>query len=271
MSAQIIRGMTAAEYHAIDALSASELKAAHDSGVSWLHWRATRETRTETPAMRLGSLAHLAILEPEAFARCVLAPEVNARTNEGKATLAAFVAQCAADGLTPVNPDEHAAACGMRDAVHSAIAIEPVTFGAWLPLADRELTILWTGADDVPRKARLDAYHAGAIVDLKTTRDASQRAFVRTVSDFAYHVQAAHYRSACEAAGLPFTGFVFVAVESSAPHNVGVYQLGADTLDAGARACARALGTIHEARNGRASSYTHGIVTIDVPWLTGER
>lgn len=88
----------------------------------------------------------------------------------------------------------------------SAFAIDPTT-GLWL-----RGRFDWTTPNRV-------------LVDLKSTRDGSPRAFARSAADLGYDVQDAFYRHVYElATGEPARGFVFVTVESSAPHLVDVHQ-----------------------------------------------
>jgi len=74
-------------------------------------------------------------------------------------------------------------------------------------------------------KSRLDWIIPGAIVDLKTTADASPTAFARSVASYRYHVQDAFYSQAAASAGLDSEHVVFVCVESSPPYSVALYQL----------------------------------------------
>ena len=88
----------------------------------------------------------------------------------------------------------------------SAFGIDPVT-GLWL-----RGRFDWTTPDRV-------------LVDLKTARDGSPRRFGRAAADLGYDVQEAFYRHVYElATGEPARGFVFVTVESAAPHLVDVHQ-----------------------------------------------
>lgn len=265
MTARIVRGMPAAEYHAAPGISASELRAAHRSG--W-HWRQYHDgARTESAAMRLGTLIHLAVLEPEMFARVRPLGEVNRRTNEGKALAAAHAAECAAAGLPMCDADEYADVVAIAASVARYEAVPGVTLAQWLPTADRELSIFWQGADGIDRKARLDAYSGGVAFDLKSSKDASARGFARAVSEYGYHIQAAHYTAACEAAGLNVSGFVFAAVEPNAPHVCAMWRLSPLVMARGASDAAKALATIIEARAGRVSGYTTGIEVLPIPWL----
>jgi exodeoxyribonuclease VIII len=79
-------------------------------------------------------------------------------------------------------------------------------------------------------KARLD-YHQrerAIVTDLKSTEDASPGAFARSVVNYRYHVQHAHYADAFAATDHELRMFAFVAVEKSAPYAVAVYTIDAD-------------------------------------------
>lgn len=80
------------------------------------------------------------------------------------------------------------------------------------------------------------------LVDLKTTRDGSPRAFARSAPDLGYDVQEAFYRQVHElATGDAPRGFVFVTVETTAPHLVDVHQGDAEWQDIGRRKMRRAI------------------------------
>lgn len=88
----------------------------------------------------------------------------------------------------------------------SAFGIDPET-GLWL-----RGRFDWTTPDEV-------------LVDLKTTRDGSPRAFQRSAMTLGYDVQELFYRHVYElATGRKPRGFLFVTVESYAPHLVDVHR-----------------------------------------------
>jgi len=275
MSARIVRGLSKAEYDEAPGVRASELIAAHKSG---RHWRQYCEgSRKETPAMWIGTLVHLAVLEPDEWARYVPAwtpPKVDRRTVEGKAAaerfaveLAAREAACAKAGQIMIDAEEIETVNACANAVLEYEAVPGVTLRKWLASADRELSIFWTNAAGIECKARLDAYSGGVILDVKTTRDASGRKFAYSVSDYGYHVQAAHYSDAAEAAGLTVSGFVFAAVEAAPPTIAAMWRLPPAVMARGARDAAAAFETIAAAKAGRLSGYTTGIETLSIPWL----
>lgn len=66
----------------------------------------------------------------------------------------------------------------------------------------------------------------GILVDLKTTQDGSPHKFKRAITDFGYDTQDAFYRHVYHlATGTEPRGFIFVTVETKAPHLVDVHEL----------------------------------------------
>ena len=107
--------LTNEEYHADPAISASHLKAVMQQS-PYHYWsrylNPKRPTMEPTAAMRLGSLAHCAVLEPdELHNRYAIAPD--RRSNAGKA----LAADMAARGLEAVTEADMALAYAMADAV----------------------------------------------------------------------------------------------------------------------------------------------------------
>jgi len=210
------------QYHADPAVSASHLKAIMQSPYHyWARYVDPDRNPVEpTAAMRLGSLAHCAILEPdELLQRYGVCGARN--TKAGKEQAAAMEAE----GIEAVTSSDMALALSMAAAVrnHSAAA-------ALLKQGKAEQSFWW---DDLPSgmrcKCRPDWYHGSTVVDIKTTTDASPQAFARAVATFAYHVQAAHYLAGLHGA----ERFVFAAVEKTYPHAVALYELDADALALG--------------------------------------
>jgi len=77
----------------------------------------------------------------------------------------------------------------------------------------------------LPLKARMDWVRENAIVDLKTTEDASPAGFAKSVSNYRYDLQAAHYRRMLKLQGRGDLPFYLIAVEKEAPFAVAVYRL----------------------------------------------
>ena len=247
------------EYHADSAVSASHLKAILQS--PYHYWARfvdpDRKPIEPTAAMRLGSLAHCAILEPDdLLQRYGVCGARN--TKAGKEQAAAMEAE----GIEPVTSADMALALSMAAAVRSHPAA-----AALLKQGKAEQSFWW---DDLPTglrcKCRPDWYHGSTVVDIKTTTDASPQAFARAVASFAYHVQAAHYLAGLHGA----ERFVFVAVEKTYPHAVAVYELDAASMALGRTTRDNAMDVLAGCRVADAwPGYGDTLQTISLPsWAT---
>ena len=236
MNRAIIDHLSNEEYHADPAVSASHL---HQVARSGQHYWAryvdpNRQPVRPTAAMTTGSLVHCAVLEPnELSKRYGIAPD--RRTRAGKEA----AAEMQANGIEPVSEADMLLAENMARAVHHH------PYAAELLSAGKPETSIWW---DDPQtglrcKCRPDWINGSTYVDLKSTTDASPKGFAKSVANFRYHVQAAHYL----ACGL-FDQFVFIAVEKEPPFAVGVYELDADALAEGQRLRDRDLQRIANCR-----------------------
>lgn len=210
-----------ADYHADPAVSASHLHAVAAS--PYHYWsrfiNPDRPPSVQTAAMKLGSLTHCAVLEPDQLAsRYGIAPD--RRTNAGKAA----VAEMEAAGIEAVTAPE------MEQAMAMAASVRSHQAAAALLRDGKAEQSFWF--DDIATglrcKCRPDWYTGSTIVDLKTTVDASPKGFAKSVAQWRYHVQQSHYL-----AGTFAERFVFIAVEKFYPYAVGVYELDADAVQFG--------------------------------------
>ena len=111
-----------------------------------------------------------------------------------------------------------------------------------------EFTVQWE-CMHTKCKSRIDLLYEDSrtdeilIVDLKTCRDASPSGWRRDATDFKYYLQAAFYTDAAKYHFGPDREiqFIFVAVESTAPYAVGVYDCSDGTLKQGRREYTNAL------------------------------
>ena len=206
-----------------------------------------------TPAMILGQAVHRAILQPDTlnqfFARS---------TAQEKRTKADKVAWAEVEAAHPdchiLRPGEWDHVLRMRDAVWVHPTAQRLLSGP----GKVEHTLVWRDKPtDVLCKARLDrliGHYVSewdqmkwpAIVDVKTTRDASDREFSRSVRSFAYDVQAAHYLAGAEALAPCDRKWVFVCVENVPPHCVRVLELEPAGLELGQKLRRRYLNTYAE-------------------------
>lgn len=250
---RVMLELSNADYHADPAISASHLHAVAQS--PYHYWARfldpDRKPVEPTAAMRFGSLAHCAVLEPDElgkrYSRC--APR---NTKAGKEQ----AADLAARGIEAVTDSDWALAIAMNRAVrqHPAAA-------ALLQSGKAEQSFWWDDpATGLRCKCRPDWLN-GAVVDLKTTNDASPRGFAKSVATFRYHVQASHYL-----AGLGVERFYFIAVEKAYPHPVAVYELDAEALQLGNELRQRDMRVIADCRaTGEWPGYSTGVETLSLP------
>ena len=223
-----------------------------------------RETSAPTPAMRLGSLTHSFVLEYDTFFNnYVIAPELNKRTNDGKAAWAAF--EQANAGKTVITLDEYDHAKKIRDAVmaHPAAAM-------LLKKGKSEQVFHFTEPKTgVHCKIKPDflSEDTGFIVDLKTTTDASAKEFGRSAFNYRYHVQGAFYGDGIYyATNQQVKGFVFIAVEKDPPFAVAVYYLDQQAIELGREAYLNDLETYKKCvQTGAWPAYGYEVTPLLIP------
>ena len=238
MPAEIRRGFPEADYHAIKALSSSRLKSFLRSPA---HLRHMDENPAGGDALAFGSAFHCSILEPERFyLDYAIAPECDRRTKAGKEKWDAFLAESA--GKKALSHDDALSITGMS----KAVLFHPTASDLLARRDETEISILWSqkaGWKTVDAKARIDAIvlEDKAIIDLKSTQDASPEGFARSIAKFNYHIQAAWYLMAAESAGIEVESVVFIAVEKTEPYGVGCYTLDRDAIAEGQARIAASL------------------------------
>jgi len=239
MKATIIPGLSSHDYHSLKSISKSGLDLIRRCPALYKY---RRENPSEpTPAMRKGTLTHLAILEPDRFkSEIAVAPECDRRTTKGKELWTEFVA--AHEGKEIITAQEFAELDAMRLAVWS----HPTAGKLLEQIEEVETSIMWH-TEGVDCRTRPDAITRKRwTLDLKTTSDASPEGFAKSVANYRYHVQDAFYtdaRAHVEGEGLPF---VFLCVETAPPFLVAVYTLPAEAKTEGRRLYLEDLATFRE-------------------------
>ena len=227
----------------------AETECASNSNLSLLkrspiHMKWAQANPVESPAMRLGTLVHYAVLEGDAFDLLyVSGPEGDRRKKDVRDEWAYMIEEHGAEYV--LKPDEFNQIQAMRDAISS----HPVASSLLLPAygVKTEASCFW---DDeytgVRCKARLDSLPAGkngdVICDLKTTVNGSAEEFSKKSFSFGYHRAAAHYLEAWKQCGDDDRpDFLFVVVEKNAPHGVSVFQMCEASIALGRRELDRLL------------------------------
>lgn len=249
--------LTREEYTALPGLSYSGLKELLRSPAHYRHWLAN--PKEETKALRIGKAVHAAFLTPDLWAKTYKAiPECDRRTKEGKEVHAAFMASLN-PGDTALPFDEYEQSVNVAQAAERISDAKVVRTGAWVecPLVGADKRTPLKGIPDL-----IDA--EGWIYDLKTTDDASERAALRTVLSYGYHLQAAHYIRLAHQHRNDIRGFRLIMVEKDAPHEGAIYEISGDLLELGVKETDRAYSLFDSCTaSGEWPGYTGSVIRLD--------
>lgn len=224
-----------AAYHASPGVSASQLKLLRRSPA---HLRAQIDNpEPPTEAMRLGSLYHRAILEPDRLERdYAIVPEDAPERPKKKLeeykrkpqpqTLEAFAFWEAFDkanaGREVISADDMALAVRLADRVRRHPSVKTILREGGRSEVSVYATDPKTG---LPLRGRLDWTVGQVIVDLKSTLDARQDYFSKIIDRMGYDIQAQFYRRLMALNGVEIDRFLFVAFEKKAPFELHVWDM----------------------------------------------
>jgi hypothetical protein len=254
----IYRGVPAAEYLNHPALSRSVVaEGARYSAEHARHkWKNSEPVDASSKATELGTALHTRILEPEVFAsEYDVAPEVCSSTFKsgdpctysakhrvaGKWYCGRHVPDGPTDDIYTLKASDMEKIEGMESSIRSN-----EEGSLLLDQQDglNELVVLWTDeVTGVRCKARLDRLvdvtttqdrrPNAALVDIKTARSAHPDDFRRSIAQYGYWAQPTFYGMGLDhCSDINVKDFVFIVVESSPPHTVACYRLGAWTQSA---------------------------------------
>jgi hypothetical protein len=267
MKPGIYNGIPNEEYHRgqdwRDMMNASSLKHLRRSAA---HYLAAKENPIDpTPAMILGSLVHCAVLEPERFAaETILQPEkFDRRTKAGKEAAAEFEAR--AEGKTVLTVDQDAICTGI---INSLFSGRHETARKLLEGGKPEVSFAWEDAmTGQMSKCRVDWLRSDNImVELKSTADASHKAFMRQCANLDYDLSAAWYRGGVKAVTGEKMDYVFIVVETSAPFEIAVYTPDDAFIENGKAKIRQALETYTKAKeSGIFAGYADEVTELELP------
>lgn len=257
--------MTNEQYRAHEAVSYSDLIWMEKS--PW-HFINRNSLRKETPAMRLGTLLHLAVLETNKFKNSwAMEPtempdgtEINRRVKAHREYLAGW--KQTNEGKIFVRQEE----MDMLTNMVNVIQVDP-----------NSVSLLSKGAAEVPvfgeiagvkMKARCDyiidnhPIYGRVVVDLKKTQDASEFGFSRSIYNYRYHCQAWLYKTLFNA-----DHFMWIAIEET--QNVpppAIYRCHESVLDQGENLTMNLLNKLKACREQkRYHGYTDGVKDAFLP------
>jgi exodeoxyribonuclease VIII len=225
------------------------------------HYKSALENPQETTkAMTIGTAFHQMVLTPELNLVAVM-PDVDLRTNAGKKVRDDFV--LLSEGKTVIKEDEFKMLSGMTESVRSnAKALQIIEACTY-----KEVSLFATLAG-VKCKGRFDMLdvHNGIIADLKSCEDASPNGAFKAIRNFGYDMQNVHYGKLYEACfgALP-KQFVFIFVEKEPPYAVGIYVIGAKSLERTTAQWQKALNDFSVCQETNVwGAYSNDIVEIEV-------
>lgn len=267
MSTIISTADTPEQYHAVKAVSNSGITKILRCPALFQAWQNGEAEDLKSDTLLFGSVFHCLALEPETFGSRYAVKRENGATKAGKEEKSA--AQAA--GVQLVALEMFDAAKSMAEAVRRQKLVRRMEAAADVM---REVSIYWTESVaglEIPCKARIDFLATvpdfGLVAcDLKSTTDASPEELSRSMFKWGYHRQAAWYRRALAAAGIPSEVFVLLAVEKAAPYIVTPANVSPAARARGEEECNGALATYAICVNsGEWPCYTKGIIELDLP------
>lgn len=260
------RNVPAAEYHAIEAVSATLLKKFLRQTPA--HAKAMLDGRLagDDIAMNKGTALHAALLEPAMFdAEYVVVGDCRRNSKEWKEHVEAN------PGKTIMKESECDDVLGMRAGIWSDSLCKKLIEAC----DERELTIIWTDEETgLQCKARIDLYSTtlSTMLDVKTTGSLDR--FEQTAWKLAYHVQLAWYSRAIASTGSPAKSIGILAVEQGVPYLPDVFEPSQDWFVRGHAAIEHAMPRVKQCMStGIWPGYrtSKRPTVLDVPaWVNGE-
>lgn len=219
-----------------------------------------------TDDMFLGTLIHMAVLEPEEFKkRVVVAPKVDRRRSEGKAIWEKF--QADNKGREVADLDEYNTAVNVAKSVHA----HPLVADLLAAKGVNEVTAAWTDTrTGVKCKARIDRlcslFGYTIVLDLKSTRSAEDYPFSKSIADYKYHLQAAFYMDGLTTLAPAKRKYWIVPVEKEPPYCCQVFEIEEPAIQQGRAEYQQYLDTYLDCvKSGIWPGYSTGVVPIGLP------
>lgn len=225
--------ITSEEYHSEyrTYLSSSDLRRILRSPA---HYRAPSAPPTQ--AQEIGTLVHEKLLEPELWQKSRRPSlKIDRRTKEGKALADWQASQEAELGIKFVSEDLYNQVETLAHSVNASLGSTGLLTGGVAELSG------FTELSGVNIRIRPDYLKDDVIVDLKTCQDARPEAFVRSIFQYGYDVQASLYCAAAASIDGKQRRFVWIAIEKEAPFGVCIYEATPEVLARGRRLYEQAI------------------------------
>lgn len=198
------------------------------------HLNPFRPKKDSTAAMQMGSAFHTMILEPDLFwDNYDICPPKVLLKDVGRDVYEAYKAKLTELETTKkviLTYEEDKILCEMQQKFFSNEQAMQLVKDARI-----ENSFFWQDEHStLLLKSRPDILHENIIVDLKTTSDASPRAFQNEMVKYGYHIQFAMIRDAVEKIeGRRITNFINLVIETKYPYNMAIYIIDEFAVDEG--------------------------------------
>lgn len=254
---RVTENMSDTDYHSLESLSSTGAKQLLETPFKYLWGR--ENPRAYNPAFELGHAVHSLVLGGGGDMVVVDADSWRTKAAREERDL------ILADGNTPLLAHEMEQARAVADAVLQVPFMEEALSRDHHAEVSYEWEDRETGAQ---LRARPDLYVPGfATIDLKTTgQTASPDEWPRTIASYSYHLQAAWYLTALDHTHGETPPYVWVVVEKTPPHLVGVYQMDQQALQVGLAMMDRAVATYSMCTDlGYWPAYPHQPQLVSLP------
>jgi hypothetical protein len=206
-------------------------------------------------------------LQPLEFEKRVkIEPEAKRNSNAGKAEHAEFEASLKPGDLA-VSQKEYDTLLRMADKLNKSMEATEVLSGE-TPNVVEHCLMTSQFHKEIIFKCKPDLYNPdlNAIIDYKTTDDASPEAFAASAAKYNYHLQAAAYLSATRA-----QAFYIIAQEKTYPYSVAVYEMTGHEVKQGEVLFSKAFANYALAYHNGVFEYAPGIQKLNMPaWALRE-
>lgn len=257
------------EYHAAPGISRSAIMEFKKTPAHYWHKYVNPEyvKPNQTESMLLGDAFHVVLLEPEKFEEKFIVKERHDLLI-GKLPLLRDVGREAYDEAKKkqeatraekerlerefeersidkfvIDEDDYKKILTMKQKVLSESTTREIVTGARV-----EQSIFWIDPEtQMLCKCRPDIWHENFIVDLKTTEDASESEFRRSIDKYGYHIQLGMIQEGLKhQLNIDMRNFLFLAQEKKEPNLNAVYQLDEESIAIGVQEFKEKLWEIKE-------------------------
>ena len=221
--------ITNTEYHASPRLSKSKLDLIHKAPALYKFRVIDGNKRKETPALAFGTAAHMFCFEREllpstywVFDDAAKVAEIGGAKPRNTSAYQLWKAEQlqANAGKISLDPDDLSDLQGIQ----ASFSAHPI-IAEYLALPHTAEHVLYGTILGVDVQCKCDYLTDGAIIDLKTTEDATEYAVTRSIKKYRYDVQDALYAEIYRQNYGTWPRFIFAFVEKTAPYLCELYEL----------------------------------------------